>query len=130
MIGLVSRSAEIVAWTCFVVGIVLLFAGVLIGLALTFRKTTKEVQAKLKVLRGKVDDLKDTAINGSLKASADEQAASAAETKAAEVKSTLDEVSGIVGALPENLRFAGLLVLVGTALMSVATVQFGGHSLF
>jgi Tfp pilus assembly protein PilO len=126
----VSRSAEIVAWTCFVVGIVLLLAGVLIGLALTFRKATKEVQEKMRVLRGKVDELKDTAINGSLKASADEQAASAAETKAAEVKSTLDEVSGIVGALPENLRFAGLLVLVGTALMSVATVQFGGHSLF
>ena len=125
-----SSSAEIVAWTCFVVGIVLLFAGVLIGLALTFRKTTKEVQEKMRVLRGKVDELKDTAINGSLKASPDEQAASAAETKAAEVKSTLDEVSGIVGALPENLRFAGLLVLVGTALMSVATVQFGGHSLF
>ena len=125
-----SRSAEIVAWTCFVVGIVLLFAGVLIGLALTFRKTTKEVQEKMRVLRGKVDELKDTAINGSLKASPDEQAAAAAETKAAEVKSTLDEVSGIVGALPENLRFAGLLVLVGTALMSVATVQFGGHSLF
>jgi hypothetical protein len=130
MIAAVSRSAEIVAWTCFVVGIVLLLAGVLIGLGLTFRKTTKEVHEKMRVLRGKVDELKDTAINGSLKASADEQAASAAETKAAEVKSRLDEVSGIVGALPENLRFAGLLVLVGTALMSVATVQFGGHSLF
>ena len=70
-----SRSAAIVAWTCFVVGIVLLFAGVVIGLALTFRKTTKEVQEKLKLLRGKVDELKDTAINGSLKASADEKSA-------------------------------------------------------
>ncbi len=125
-----SRSAEIVAWMCFVVGIVLLFAGVLIGLALTFRKTTKDVRDKVMQLRTKVDELKETAINGSLKASADEQAASAAETQAAEAKSALDEVSGIVGALPEHLRFAGLLVLVGTALMSVATVQFGGHSLF
>ena len=125
-----GRSAEIVAWTCFVVGIVLLFAGVLIGLALTFRKTTKDVRDKVMQLRTKVDELKETAINGSLKASADEQAASAAETQAAEAKSALDEVSGIVGALPEHLRFAGLLVLVGTALMSVATVQFGGHSLF
>ncbi len=125
-----SRSAEIVAWMCFVVGIVLLFAGVLIGFALTFRKTTKDVRDKVMQLRTKVDELKETAINGSLKASADEQAASAAETQAAEAKSALDEVSGIVGALPEHLRFAGLLVLVGTALMSVATVQFGGHSLF
>ena len=46
------------------------------------------------------------------------------------MKSALDEVSGIVAALPENLRFAGLLILVGAALMSVATVQFGGHSIF
>ena len=130
MIEPVSSSAEIVAWTCFVVGLVLLIAGVLVGLALTFRKTTKDVKDKVMQLRSKVDELKETAINGSLKASADEQAASAAEMKAAEVKSTLDEVSGIVGALPEHLRFAGLLVLVGTALMSVATVQFGGHSLF
>ena len=125
-----SRSAEIVAWTCFVVGIVLLFAGVVIGLALTFRKATKDVQEKVMKLRAQVDDLKETAVGGSLRATADEGAASTAETKAAEAKSTLDEISGIVGALPENLRFAGLLILVGTALMSVATVQFGGHSLF
>jgi hypothetical protein len=126
----VSRSAEIVAWTCFVIGIVLLFAGVVIGFALSFRKTTKDVQEKVMRLRGQVDDLKDSAVTGSLRATADEGAASTAEAKAAEVKSTLDEISGIVGALPENLRFAGLLILVGTALMSVATVQFGGHSLF
>jgi hypothetical protein len=39
-------------------------------------------------------------------------------------------VQGIVAALPENLRFAGLLVLVGTVLMGVATIQFGGVSPF
>jgi hypothetical protein len=126
----VSRSAEIVAWTCFVVGIVLLLAGVVIGFALSFGKATKDVQEKVMRLRGQVDDLEETAVTGSLRATADEEAASTAETKAAEVKSTLDEISGIVGALPENLRFAGLLILVGTVLMSVATVQFGGHSLF
>jgi hypothetical protein len=32
--------------------------------------------------------------------------------------------------LPENLRFAGVLVLVGTVLIGVATIQFGGTSLF
>jgi hypothetical protein len=126
----VSRSAEIVAWTCFVIGIVLLFAGVVIGFALSFRKATKDVQERVMRLRGQVDDLRETAVTGSLRATADEGAASTAEAKAAEVKSTLDEISGIVGALPENLRFAGLLILVGTVLMSVATVQFGGHSLF
>jgi len=45
-------------------------------------------------------------------------------------KSALEQVQGIVGALPENLRFAGLLVLIGTLLISVATVQFGHISLF
>ena len=125
-----SSSAEIVAWACFVVGIVLLFAGVVIGLALTFRKATKHVEHTMRQLRNKVDELKDTAVSGSMSARADEQAAATAEAKAADVKSALDEVSGIVAALPENLRFAGLLILVGAALMSVATVQFGGHSIF
>jgi hypothetical protein len=130
MIGAVSDSAEIVAWACFVVGIVLLLAGVFIGLILSFRKASHDVNEKMNQLRGKVDDLKETAVSGSLRAGPDESAASAAEKKANEVKSALDEVSGIVAALPENLRFAGLLILVGAALMSVATVQFGGQSLF
>ena len=125
-----SRSAEIVAWTCFVVGIVLLFAGVAIGLALSFRKQAQDVKRKVDEALDKVDELKDMATSGWLKASADESAAASAETKAAEAKTTLKEIGGIVASLPENLRFAGLLVLVGTALMSVATVQFGGHSLF
>jgi hypothetical protein len=126
----VNDSAEIVAWACFVVGIVLLLAGVFIGLVLSFRKASHDVNAKMNQLRGKVDDLKETAVSGSLRAGPDESSASDAEAKANEVKSGLDEVSGIVAALPENLRFAGLLILVGAALMSVATVQFGGESLF
>ena len=81
----------------------------------------------MRVLRGKVDELKDTAINGFPKSVPDEQAASAAETKAAEVKSSRRGQRDRRRA-PGNLRFAGLFVLVGTALMSVATVQFGGHS--
>jgi hypothetical protein len=126
----VSRSAEIVAWTCFVVGIALLLVGLLIGLALTFRKTTRQIEHKMRQVRAKVDELTETAVSGSLHSHADHEAAATAEAAGADAKSTLDEVSGIVAALPENLRFAGLLILVGTALMSVATVQFGGHSLF
>ena len=125
-----SRSAEIVAWACFVVGIVLLFAGVAIGLGLTFWKRTQDVRQKVEEAKGKVDQLKATAMSGSLKATPDQDAAASAESVAADAQSTLEEIGGIVGALPENLRFAGLLILVGTVLMSVATVQFGGHSLF
>ena len=54
------------------------------------------------------------------------EAASSAEAAA----SALEQVAGIVGSLPERVRFAGLLVLVGTVLVSVATIQFGGTSLF
>jgi hypothetical protein len=126
----VSRSAEIVAWTCFVVGIGLLLAGVVIGLRLTFRKAVADVHEKVAALHDKIEDLKETAVHGSLTATRDEDAAATVNMKAADVKSTLDEVSGIIAALPENLRFAGLLILVGAALMSVATVQFGGHAIF
>jgi hypothetical protein len=58
------------------------------------------------------------------------EAAADADTSAGAAKSALDQMSGIVGALPENLRFAGMLALVGTVLVSVATVQFGGTFLF
>jgi hypothetical protein len=126
----VSRSAEIVAWSCFFVGVVLLFAGVAIGLGLTFWRKTQDVKQKVEEAKDQIEELKETAMSGSMKATVDEGAAASAQTKAAEAKSTLEEIGGIVGALPENLRFAGLLVLVGTVLMSVATVQFGGHSLF
>jgi hypothetical protein len=126
----VSRSAEIVAWSCFFVGVALLFAGVAIGLGLTFWRKTQDVKQKVEEAKDQIEELKETAMSGSMKATVDEGAAASAQTKAAEAKSTLEEIGGIVGALPENLRFAGLLVLVGTVLMSVATVQFGGHSLF
>jgi hypothetical protein len=122
----VSTSAEIVAWICFVLGIALLLAGVLIGLVLSLRQWHQ----KMTQLRSQVDDMKETAVRGSRSATADEKAASSVEAQAAAVKSSLDEIGGIVASLPQNIRFAGLLVLVGAALMSVATVQFGGHSVF
>jgi hypothetical protein len=126
----VSRSAEIVAWTCFVVGIVLLAAGLAIGLVLTLWRKRQDVKQKVEEAKDKVDELKATAMSGPMKATAGEGAAAPAEVQAAEAKGTLEEIGGLVAALPENLRFAGLLILVGAALMSVATVQFGGHSIF
>jgi len=124
----VSHSAEIVAWTCFVVGILLLLAGVVIGLALTFRKATKQVEHKMRQVRAKVDELTETAVSGSLHSHADHEAAATAEAAGADVKSAPDDAADLVeGALDVG---AGLLVLVGAALMSVATVQFGGHAIF
>ena len=125
-----SGSAEAVAWICLALGAALLLAGVVIGLALSFKKAPTDVEKKVEEAKSKVDALKDTAKTGALAATSDEQSAATAEGQAEAAKSTLEEISGIIASLPENLRFAGLLVLVGTVLISVATVQFGGHSLF
>jgi 3-hydroxyacyl-CoA dehydrogenase len=130
-----STNADIVAWICFVVGIAMLGAGVVLGLVLGFRKTAKSVTAKdatakLEEAKQHVADLKDTAVTSATQANPNEAAARAATNSADAAESALGDIGSIVGALPENLRFAGLLVLVGTALMSVATVEFGGHSLF
>ena len=125
-----SRSAEIVAWVCFVVGIGVLFSGIAIGLFLTFRKTTRDVRKKVAEGKDKVDDL-TTAMTSTMRAGpGQETAAAAAASQANEVKGKFEEIGELVGSLPENLRFAGLLVLVGTVLMGVATVQFGGQQLF
>jgi hypothetical protein len=42
----------------------------------------------------------------------------------------LSKCKGSLPPLPENLRFSGMLVLVGAVLISIATIQFGGVSLF
>lgn len=47
-----------------------------------------------------------------------------------EAKGKFSEIGSLVGSLPEHLRYAGLLIVVGAALIGVATVQFGGTSLF
>jgi hypothetical protein len=125
-----STQAQIVAWTCFVVGTVLLLVGVALGFYVTFKKTGEHVQAKVDEAKQKIDELKTTAVSSARADSASEPAAAAAASTAEAAKSTLEEVQGIIAALPEATRFPGLLILVGTVLMSVATVQFGGHSLF
>ncbi len=131
----VSTNAEIVAWICFGLGVVILILGVAIGLVLGFRKTSKTVSAKdasAKVddAATKIDALKTTAVASAQSPQSNADAAAKASSEAAGAQSVLQEIGDIVGSLPESLRFAGLLVLIGTALMSVATVQFGGHALF
>jgi hypothetical protein len=131
----VSTSAQIVAWICFGLGVVILLTGVRIGLGLSFAKTNKglsakDAKAKVEDASTKVQALKTQAMTAALSPTSDSSAADAASSGANAVKGTLEDISNILSALPENLRFAGLLVLIGTILMSVATVQFGGHSLF
>jgi predicted histidine transporter YuiF (NhaC family) len=125
-----STQAEIVAWTCFVVGTVLLLVGVIIGFYVTFKKAGEHAQKKVDEAKQRIEELRMTAVSAARADNASEPAAAAAASTAAAAKSTLEELQGIIAALPEAMRFPGLLILVGTVLMSVATVQFGGHSLF
>lgn len=140
-----SAQGDAVAWICFVVGIVILLLGVAIGLWTSFKRTSRkadEAMAKLDEAKARIGEAKahiDVTTSAVANADLESFGASApdvAEAVQAAGESTeaagtaLEQVEGIVGSLPENLRFAGLLVLVGTALMGVATIQFGGTSLF
>jgi len=137
-------EADAVAWICFAVGIALLLTGSALGLWLSLRHAptrAKEARAALEEASRKLEQAKahvqtaseatgsNLELAGAETASA-KTAADAAQESTEAAKTAIEQVQGIVGALPENLRFAGLLVLVGTVLMGVATVQFGGTSLF
>jgi hypothetical protein len=110
--------------------VLLVLAGVITGFDLSSRKVTSDVQRKVNEASVTIDQLRSAAVAGALNAAADQESASTAEDKAEEVKSKLGEIGSLVGSLPEHLRFAGLLILIGAVLMSVATVQFGGQSIF
>jgi gas vesicle protein len=142
---LALTQAQVVAWLCFVLGAIILLGGAAIGLWTSFRQApqkAQEARAKLEEARARIDQARGH-INEATSAAAESnlesvaassvQASTAAEAAGASAdaaKSALEEIQGIVAALPENLRFAGLLILVGTVLIGVATIQFGGVSLF
>jgi hypothetical protein len=131
-----SCSAEAVAWVCFGLGVVILLAGVVIGLILGFAKvpktdvSTKDANEKLAAALTHVGTLQKVGVDAAKESTTNEGKAEQATQAASAAESALKEVQGIISALPERLRFSGLLVLIGALLMSVATVQFGGHSIF
>jgi hypothetical protein len=126
----VSHNASVVAWCCFGLGAALVTGGVLLGLYLALKRAPADVRQKIRDAEHKVDQLRDTAVESAHMNVASTDEAEEAESQADDAKSILSDIGSIIGSLPENLRFAGLLILVGAALMSVATVQFGGHSIF
>jgi hypothetical protein len=130
------KNADAVAWICFVVGLVVLLVGVGIGLFISLKKapaTAADAKAAVENAKSKIDETKarvQEAATPGLEAGQATSSAQAAVATTDAAKSALEQVSGIVGSLPEPLRFAGMLVLVGTVLVSVATIQFGGVKLF
>ena len=122
-------NAEVVGWVCFVVGIVLVLLGAIIGVVTSLR----DVAGKVDRAKQKIDETTaklEVASTPGLESTAAAGSAQEASASASAAKTAMEQVQGIVGSLPVNLRFAGMLVLVGAALMSVATIQFGGVSLF
>jgi hypothetical protein len=133
-------STDTVVTLCFLAGMLLLAVGTVIGLVVSFRSDdgTKKVQEAKQTLESAREQAKTAADEvrgaGALEGPVDTRGVAAAADSAAAAASTaktaLDQVQGVIGALPERLRFAGLLIMVGTVLIGVATVQYGGTSLF
>jgi hypothetical protein len=123
---LAVTNAEAIGWLCFIVGTLLLLLGAAIGVVTSLRGANEKIEQA----KQKIDDVKSqmrVAATPGLESTA---AAGAASASADAAKSALEQVEGIIGSLPVNLRFAGVLVLIGAVLVSVATIQFGGVSLF
>ena len=148
---MVLGHAEPVAWFTLVVGILVMLGGVFGGLhisltkapssqsAETAKRQVEEAVSKIEVTeqhleaaRSELEVIGSSALEsgGQPDVSPATSATVEATASAQSAKSALEQIQGIVASLPENLRFSGLLVLVGAVLISVATVQFGGTSLF
>lgn len=146
IVQVVDGNAELVAWLCFGLGAGVLLAGVGLGIVVSLRRTVaaaaqvETAKQELSNTANRVEDAKSEIESikaskaleggGPPDTSAAETAAAGAATSAQAAKSAVEQIQGALASLPENLRFAGLLILVGAALMSVATVQFGETSLF
>jgi Flp pilus assembly protein TadB len=125
------KNPEIVAWACFVLGIAVMVVGVVDGLrnapkkAAKDKELVKEASEQAEQLKAQQDQVRDLSAKGEATA-ADEKAAEASS----KAESVLATVGTIVASLPEYQRFPGILVLLGVVLMGVATIQFGGTSIF
>jgi hypothetical protein len=138
-------QADVVGWICLAVGIIVLAGGVVIGLLISFWRPQQHAKGaktqldqattQLDTAQAQLEKATSAVVDSGLESFSDavgtaRQATEAAKQSTETAKTALEQVQGIVASLPENLRFAGLLVLVGTVLVGIATIQFGGVSLF
>jgi hypothetical protein len=127
-------NIDVIVWLCFVLGVLVLGTGVVKGFVLDRADASvKKAKSKIDHAKSKIDETKNhiqaAGVEGIVGVDAQTSAANASAS-ADEARSALQEVGDIITALPENLRFSGLLVLIGTVLIGVATIQFGQVSLF
>jgi hypothetical protein len=131
---LAVTNATAVGWLCFGLGAIVFLAGAALGLRLGWNEpsgaTHAKAKAKLEQAQQKISQLTTTAVAAANKEGKDPVAAAEASTTGASAADVVKDFEGLLKALPERLRFSGFLILVGALLMSVATVQFGGHSIF
>lgn len=140
---LISRGSGGVALTCLVLGVVLIVSGTAHGIAVSSRESRlAQVKGELDAAQQRFQDTRLQlesmqaggleSVGGGLAGASSQlhRVAADAESTAGAAKSAVEQIGGLVGSLPENLRFSGVLLVVGTVLVSVATIQFGGTSLF
>src|ERR1700722_4588538 len=130
-----TGKANTVGVVCLIVGIVLVGAGAAVGLVLNVkpagsRGSAGAAKSRVQNAIAKASALKETAKQAAVSTNPEPATQKKADEAGGEIEGILKEVDGMIGALPESLRFSGLFVLLGVLLMSVATVQFGGHSIF
>lgn len=119
------------AWTCLVLGVIMIVVGGVIGLIKYFENpSATKVQAAAAAAKAQVGLLSSQAVASANTDAVDPNAATTATTVESSAKSAIEDLANIISAFPNELRFPVFLILVGGLVMSVATVQFGGHSIF
>jgi hypothetical protein len=135
------EGGAVVGAVCLVVGLMLIGVGAYLGVKYQVRATSQEAHVQLARARqeiqdasAQIDQVRNAVTGPQLEGVGGAEVMADAASKAADsnekAQSALEQVGSIIGSLPENMRFAGMLVLVGTVLVSVSTIQFGGTSLF
>lgn len=131
---LAASDAAVGGWICFGLGGLMFLVGLVLGAYIGWKEavgaTREKVEAKVDLAVKKVSDLTARAVDAANTDGKDAAAATAATATGGSTTAALKEVEELLKTLPERLRFAGFLILIGALLMSVATVQFGGHSIF
>jgi hypothetical protein len=129
-----TGAAKAAAWICFTLGGLLVIVGTGVGLRLSFKElaggTGKPAKAKVEETKEKVEALSDSAQRAVAAPQGDAATSAEVTSKASAAESAVKEIEGLIAALPEKMRYSAFMILFGALLMSVANVEFGGHSIF